>query len=346
MATLTLERIADIQESTLPALDRGKFTDLSTDQRRFPAFSQLMKDHDETEADAGFQFRVNVMLTGNGVAEAHGLNQPIAPAFNDAMTHGQVPIRYVRSHFTWNLVEDQVNANTAAKIYDLLNMRRAGAETRAAELIEGYSWSKPTDDTDVISPYGIQNYITRSATEGFNGGNPSGFTSGVILNSTTYPRWGNYTYQYTNVTKDDLVTALRKAAELTHFQSPVLNVKEIRDQTIRRGWYMPYSVKGSLVKLAQNQNMNLGADVAALDGETIFLGAPLNVVPTLESDIQNPIYGIDWTTMSFRFLQGWMGKEDKPREVPNIPDAAYTLKRWAYNMVCTDRRRQIVANIA
>lgn len=344
MAALTFEQIADIQESTLPDLDKDMWTDLSTDTREYVAFSQIMKNEADTQ-DGGRALRVNAITDDNHQAAFVGINQVIQPAFNDVLSHGEIPWKEWWTHFTYSMAEEEVNSADAERIVNLLHSRRYAAYMAQAKLLEPAFWSKPVDSTDTLTMYGIQNYIVKNATEGFNGGNPSGFTTGVVFDSTVQTRWANWTSQYVNVTKDDFVTRARTAQMKTKFLSPI-SMAEVRDQKIRRGLYLGYSPYSSLVTLAEHQNMNVGPDIAEYEGKTVFMGFPLQVVPQLESDTQNPMYGIDWTTMRMKFLKGFKFNESKPEAVPNVPLAYITKIISLGNLACYNRRPNFVLNIA
>src|SRR5690606_3042281 len=87
---------------------------------------------------------------------------------------------------------------------------------------------KPADSDDKLAPFGIPYWVVKDSTAGFNGGNPSGFSSGAGgLDSSRHTRWANYTDSYTNVTKADLIKKMRTAYRKIRFKSP-MNVPDYR----------------------------------------------------------------------------------------------------------------------
>jgi len=203
-------------------------------------------------------------------------------------------------------------------------------------------WSKPATSADTKTPYGVAYWITKNATEGFNGGNPTGFTAGKAgIDASTYTRWTNWTGTYAAVTKEDLMRKMRKASRNVSFRSPLSHSTPAMGG-MRNGIYTVEDVIGLFEELCEDQNMNLGNDLASKDGKTLFKGTPVTWVPALDADSTNPIYMIDWKTMGIGCMSGWENNMTKPYMVPN----KHTVRRVdidvSLNMVCTDVRRNAV----
>lgn len=336
--------IADLVASTLDDLGRMKMTDLSGDLQEYVGFSEIFKKERVT-FDSGKAISFNLLTDDNNQASHTGLYQVDNYGVNDVLDSGTIPWRYSNFNYAWDNHEISMNASSEERLLDLVKVRRIAAFIAWAKLIESTIWSKPTDSTDKTTPYGVKMYVVRNASEGFNGGNPSGFTSGVAgINSSTQTRWANWTAQYTNVTKTDFIRKARQASVKTKFMPPV----EISDYNTgdRFGYYTNYSVLSSLEEILEDQNENLGNDIASKDGQVQYRKRAVRYVPQLDSDAQNPFYGLNWGVLQTVFMRGWYMKEAKPRQAPNQHNVTVVDNDSQWNLKCTDRRRLFVINIA
>ncbi len=209
-----------------------------------------------------------------------------------------------------------------------------------AELMESNFWGPPVPITDVLTPWGVNTWIVKNATEGFNGGAPSGYTT-IGLNPTTYPNWNNWTYQYTAVTRDDLIRHARKAAEWTHSEPPVDGIPTFNTGD-NYGFYTTYSVIAQLEEALESQNEDLGTDVASMDGKVLFRRVGVTWVPKLEADTTNPFYGINWGDAKTIILAGWWLKETSVPIVPGQHTVAAQFVDSTYNWVWKNRRSNFV----
>ena len=345
MATVTVEDLADLTALTLPDLDKGKFTDMSGDTQEFYALPNILKK-DKAEFKTGDSISVNAMFDDNGQARMVDMNATDTYGINDVMGTGTAPWR----HATWNWAIDRresaINSGDAEQIVKLINTRRYAAYVSAAKLLESQFWGKPATSADETSLWGIDMYIVKNASTGFNGGNPSGFTAGEIYDSTVRTRWKNYTAQMTALSSADGVTLMRRAAALTQFKSPI-DAAEVRNGKLRRAIYTNLDNILIFGDIARNQNENLGNDVAEKDGQATFHRLPIYHVPQLNSDSQDSIYGVDWSTFNPVFLKGEYIKESKPYPLLGIQHTKVVVDvDMTMNFVCYDRRRQWIINKA
>jgi hypothetical protein len=182
---------------------------------------------------------------------------------------------------------------------------------------------------------------------GFNGGNPTGFSSGAAgVSSTTYPRWRNWTFGYSQVTTDDLVRKVKKALAFTHFQAPVPHPElgfGKSDYTI----YTTYRVQEPLERLAESRNDNLGKDVARYMNSVTIGGVPVKWVPYLEAnDTSDPLYGVNW-----KVFRPFVKKGANMRRNPPKPAARQHTVREVHidnwmNYICYNRRMLFVGSQA
>jgi hypothetical protein len=280
-----------------------------------------------------------VMVDHSGAARNTGLYATDSVNVSDVMKQGSIGWRHSTTNYAYERREIAMNRDPA-RIVELLKIRRADSQISMAELMETNLWSAPSSSTDEESPHGIPYWFVKNATEGFNGGIPSGFSDVGGLSPTTYPRWSNWTAQYTTVSKTDLIRKWRKASVFTNFKSPT----EIPSYNTgnRYGYYSNYAVVGTLEEILEAQNENLGNDIASKDGQVVFRRNPVVWTPKLEADTQNPVYGINWGTLKPVFLKGEYMREEGPTKAPNSHTVHQVFVDCTWNMICRDRRRNFV----
>jgi hypothetical protein len=221
--------------------------------------------------------------------------------------------------------------------------RRAAAMIDLAKEIEDKAWSSP-GGSDTRLPYGLPYWIVKNSTTGFNGGAPSGHTTVGGVSLTDSPNFKNYTVTYTDVTKADLIKKLRTMARKINFKSPV-DIPEYRGGKSRQHLYVNEATITDIETLGEQQNENLGRDIASMDGKLVFHGNPIVYVPKLDSDTSNPVYMVDHQTFYPVCLKG-----DYLRETKNMAPNQHNITQYfvdlTYNFLCVDRRRNGVAYIA
>ena len=337
--SLTASGLADLMAMTQRDLGKGNWTDIATDLQEYVAMPKLLKK-EKVQFQSGTEIQFNLQYTTNGQARRTGLYAVDTPNQGNSMTTGKVPWRHLTADYSIDKRELAMN-RTPARILELMKTRRNECMIDQAKIMEEDMWDKPADSTDTDKAFGFDYWMVRSATEGFNGGDPSGFTSGAAdLPVATYTRWKNYTAQYAAVSKTDLVRKWRRAATFTMFKPPV-DVPDY-NRGNRYGYYSNYDVVGTLEELLEDQNDNLGNDLASKDGAVMFRRTNVTWVPYLESDTGDPIYGVNWGVIHPIFLTGEYMREDPPTKAPNQHNVVTVYMDNTYNYICRDRRRLFV----
>lgn len=343
-STITTEDVADLVASIQSDKGDGSFIDLSVDQQEFIALPALLKK-EKIKFRAGRDIAVVAMTDENGQAQNVGLFNVDEYNAPDVMTRNTIPWRHTTSNYIIDRREQAMNQTDDDEIYDLIVTRRAAGWVSLAKKMETNFWGKPATSTDALTPYGIDTWLVKNASTGFFGGNPSGFTTGVIFDSTTQPRWRNWTDVYVNVTKSDLIFRLRKAMMFTKFKSPV-SVKQMKNTGEKRGLYTNRAVLLKMAELAEDQNENLGNDLASKDGDVMFWKNPVHVVAQLDTDAQSPVYGIDWDNFNPVFLKGEHFNETKPYALKGKQHNVIAVDiDSTYNWLCSNRRGQFIVNL-
>ncbi len=338
MPTLTPTQLNDLVAMTLRDLGKPNFTEIATDLQRHEAMKNLVRKN-RVVLQSGVGVQWDVMVNHSGSAANVGLGASDSLNIVDTMVQAQADWRNTTANYSFIGQEMDMNREPA-RIVNLVQERRIACMISLAEIMESNFWGPPVASTDTVTPWGVNMWIVKNASEGFNGGAPSGYTS-IGLNPTTYPRWKNWTAQYTSVTKDDLIRKWRKAATFTDFEPPVDGIPTFNTGD-RYGFYTNYPVIGALEEALESQNDDLGTDVASMDGKTIFRRVPVTWIPKLEADTTNPVYGINWGWFKTFILSGWWLKETNVPIYPGQHTVSAHFLDCTYQFITRNRRCHFV----
>lgn len=336
----TVADILDLVNSTLDDLGPVAFEQIAQNLTDYEIMGRLLKE-ERVLIQSGKGFERRVMLSHSGAARHVEMFATDNTAIIDVLELLNVPWRHAMSDYTIERRENLMN-KSPAELVNLLTVRRTDAMISLTETLETAGWTKPVDSSDRIEPFGIPYWIVKNSSEGFNGGNPSGFSDTGGINTSNFANWANYTSQYVSVTKTDLLFRMRRAHMRTGFKSPV-DIKDLRTGKGERfRIYLNLETLLSIESLAEFQNDQLGADVASMDGRTVFKKNPLVYVPELDSDATDPVYMIDTNTLYIIALAGDILQESGMQRVPNSHNTMQNFIDLTYNFVCIDRRRNAV----
>lgn len=335
---LTAEQIIDLLTTTQRDLGKLRWTDIATDLQEYIALPQILQKK-KVRFGSGIGIQWNVMTGNSGAAKNVGLYAVDDVNVGDIMQTANIPWRHTTTNYAFERREIAMNRQPA-RIVELVKTRRVDAMLSLAGLCEENLWGKPADSSDDVTPYGVKYWIVPNTSEGFNGGNPAGFAAGAAgLDSTAYARWRNWTAQYTAITKEDLIRKWRKAFRFCQFRSPVPQPNYLPGTQGQYGFYSNYDVVGTMEEILENQNDNLGNDVASKDGKTVFRGIAVTWAPFLEDESTDPVIGINWGTFKPVFLDGEYMREEAPRQAPNQHTVFEVHVDLTANYECRDRRR-------
>ena len=335
---ITATGLNDLVATTLRDLGKPKFTEIATDLQDHTAMKNLLRKN-RVQLQSGYGVQWDVMVNHTGSSSNVGLGATDVVNIVDTMVQATADWRNTTSNYAFFGQEIDMNREPA-RIANLVQERRLACMISLAELMEANFWGPPVSSTDSVTPWGINMWIVKNATEGFNGGAPSGYSS-IGLNPTTYPRWQNWTYQYTNVSYDDLIRHWRKAAQFTKFKPPVDGIPTFNTGDMY-GFYTNYAVIGLLEEVLTAQNEDLGSDIASQDGKLLFRRTPVEWVPKLEADTTNPVYGLNWGTFKTYVLSGWWLKETSIPIYPGQHTMSAHFLDSTYQWVAKNRRDKFV----
>jgi hypothetical protein len=345
MPILTPETLNDLQISTLPAFERGRFTEIATDLREYHVFPNLILFKDDAAGarmetrDGGTRIEFDVMTNHNGASKHTSIASQDNPVKVDVLQRATVPWRFTTTQWGEFQQELAMNAGDMEKIVDIQLAQDKAALISLAVLMENTWWGPPVDSADTLTPYGCFTWFPKSASSGFLGGFPSGFTTLGLNNQ--HSRWKHYVDAYTDATSDDLFYKLWLAVLRTMFKNPVAGIPNL-DEGVKRGTYMNTTTYVAFAREAMRQNDNVGYDLTRAQGITFFMNVPCFTVPKLDADTTNPVINLDWSTIKCIALKAWWLKR---LNINNYPGQHTTNAKFIdsqYNFVCWNRRKNAV----
>lgn len=339
-----LDDIVDLTRTTLRDLHENMWTDLTSTFQRHVALNEIFSDEKITYGSGyGLEWRVQIGDSGNA-----GDSTPFAVEdvnIEDTAYIAQVPYRRSRTSFA--IEEPEIDANSGERqIVDLIKWRRHDALVSFANHLEKRFWElTPTTSSDKKTPWSVNMWLVRwpsgTTTPGFTGQNPAGFSEKGSIDASTVEEWRNWAGKYATVDKTDLLPKMREAYIKTDFQPPFPQPSTAIGGR-RCGIYCAYDELAQFESIAENQNENLGNDIASKDGKAMFRQVSITYVPKLDEDDGAPIYGIDWSYFRPFFQEGYFMKMIGPRRAELQP---MTMKTWYFmnwNTACKNPRSQWV----
>lgn len=349
MPTLLDSEINDLVVGTLKQLDAPNFTQIAQTLQDYSFFNTILREDKVTFRGGAGGFLTRVMVGLTNQATMTGLYDTDAVNVGESLKEITVPWRRTKVPYAYERREILEQAGDG-KLTDLLTVRRTDALISLAELLETQHWSKPADSTDELNAFGVPYWIvkwpTGTTTPGFTGSDAAGFTAGPGgLASATYTAWKNYAGQYLAVSKTDLISKMRTAYRKVGFKSPI-GVESFRNGVgARYRLYVNEATLNAIELVAENQNENLGPDIASMDGMTTFKGNPFIYVPKLDADTSNPVYMINSDTFYPFVLDGDYLRESEPEKLPYQHNVWNVWVDLSWNEVCINRRANAVLSL-
>lgn len=336
---LTDEEVGDLMTATLNDLGRLRWNQIAQKVQKFEVFSRIMRK-EKVGFDSGIGLQRTVQFDDGGAARNVGLYNTDIINVKDLLTKLNIPWKHATTNWAWDRRELLQNRN-GAQIVNIVKPRRVGAILSLAKLLENNFWSKPNDTNDNLKPYGLLYWCVYNATLGFTGTNPSGFSLGAgNIDAVANPNWANYSGQYTQITKGDLIAKLRTMYRKMHFESPVSVEDFARGRGDQMRLYMNEPTIEGFEVLGESQNENLGNDLNRYADEMAFKKSPVIWVPQLDGlTTSNPVFAVNWEWFYPAFLEGEYLREGAPLQRSDQHNVWVINTDVSYNYLCTDRRQ-------
>lgn len=335
--------IVDMLTTTLHDLGRGRFYQIAQELAEFIVLPQLLKKGNIRVQTSGVGIKETFMNTTGGSSRWVGMLEEDSVNWSDLLD--QITVNWCRltDNMAWErrmLLENR----GAARINNVIKPQRVAMMLRVAQALEEGYFDAP-DASDIKKPWGLKYWIVKNATTGFNGGLPSGFTTVGGVSLTDSPTFKNYTFQYTNITKADLIKKLRTAHRKTNWRSPVKQPEMVADFGMRRQLFVNEATISTIEDVGEAQNENLGRDIAPMDDKIAFKRHPITYVPYLDDDTTNPVYMVDMATMVPIVLKGDYLRESDAARSPKQHNMFEVHVDLSINFVCVNRRANAVAYV-
>src|SRR3990167_364995 len=339
---LTAQDVADVVATTLYDLGPMKMQQIGQARQYYEVYSKRFKK-DKVTFESGQGIQRTLMNRVDQEAAAHvGYTDPGSVNIVNVIDQLQIPWRHLRGQ--WGLIyqTDILMNSGKALVLNVIKPRRLAAMLRIIELIEDSGFSSPSSSSDKTEPFGIKYWVVKNNTTGFNGGAASGHTTVGGVDLSDSPTFKNYSAQYTTVSKTDMIKKWRAAHPKCRFISPI-TVQDYRGSMGERYRnYVNETTISVLEDVGEAQNMNLGRDVASMDGQMTFKRSPIMWVPKLDDDTTNPVYMIDHSTFYPVVLKGDYLREGAATPSPLQHNTYQVFVDLSYNILCVDRRRNAV----
>jgi len=335
--------IADMLTTTLYDLGRGRFYQIAQELQEYLVLPRLLRKERIRIQTSGVGIKETLMTNTGGSARWVGLGEEDSYNFGDLLDSMTVNWCRLTDNMVWErrmLLENRGEA----RINDVILPQRVAMMLRIADALEEGFFAAP-DASDVKKPWGLKYWIVKNATTGFNGGLPTGFTTVGGVSLTDSPTFKNYTFQYTDVTKADLIKKLRTAHRKTKWRSPIRKPGMESEFGERRQLFCNEVTLSAIEDVGENQNENLGRDIASMDDQIVFKKHPIIYVPYLDTDTSYPIYMLDTDTIVPFILQGDYLRESDAKVAPRQHNWFEVNIDLSINFICVNRRANAVCYI-
>lgn len=338
MPVVTEAYLNDLVISTNPNQDKRKYYLMAQAMTQYHVMPIWFRK-DKVGISSGWSIQ-KTLMTAFALVKTVGMDALDESNVLDQLRRMDVPWRRKTANWTYCIDEELMNKEPS-KIVNEFDAKRDSIRLGFAEDLEKSGFKTPLTADDEETWWGVPYWVTKSNTQGFNGGALFGSTKAGV-DPTKVRHAKNWTDQYAALTEDDFIAKARQAMYRTGFKSPI-GVDQFRGPMGRRfKLYAEYSVIAALETEAKNQNESLGFDIGATDGVTTFRKNGLYPVDELENDTDDPFYGIDHDAFVPAVLNGAFMRESSPKEVPYQHTWKSVHTDLVGNFVCTQPSRCFV----
>lgn len=314
--------IDDLVNTTLNRVKRDTWDDLSLSTQYHILSEYLLKGKTETISSSPTQ-QWELQIANNGNFKATTLYGQDRTNVRNLIIKATQAWAIYTNNFTYDLREEAFQGDNLTRIVNLVKVRRHSMMVEAIDGLESHLWTAPS--SSALNPMtfsGFPFWLQASATEGFNGGDPSGWSSGAANVATgTYANWKNWTFSYSLVNDLDYFAKCRKAMEWTNFLSPdphPSTTKEKPQWMLYQDWDTKEQIERALT--ARTDDVRDAAGIAY--NKAKFNSVSMMWVPVFDDSTNdayvtnNPTYGINWSAFNLEFQEGFNFKVGAPGPTP------------------------------
>lgn len=236
----------------------GGFTDISLSDQNF--MCKKIMEMGNVNEKPGPQLKFNVMHDYADTTRWSGLYDTDTPAIKtNTQVKGTVNWSKLTTSMSYDVDEPEFQSGDIT-IIDMLEERKHQAMNSRFVKLEEAIFSQPVSSSQENPPItGLPHWLVpaTSETAGFNGGNPTNFSSGAAgISSTTYTGWKSYNVGFKNALGwDNFVDPLLQALDFTNFVAPD-PVPDLSTGKPKQTRFIvtTYAVKRGLRKLLRKSN--------------------------------------------------------------------------------------------
>lgn len=349
MATLHIDAVDDFVEAVLKKYKEGVWKDISLPLQEY-YFAGRLFDQSKKNEIAGDQCEWKLQVANPGNFKLTGLYATDTTSRVNLLTHGNMAWSQNTTNYTYDIAEG-VFAKGAKEIIRYIDVQEKGLYNDYFAGMEDHMFGTgPTSATQTPRPpSGVLWWFQKNATEGFNGGDASGFdTVGMGgIDSDSYLRWKNRTFSYSALTRDDFVEKIINSMDKCMFKPPA-PYKELMPGPPKWELLTTHSRLAACRRLLQLGNDNIQDDLAAHSGNVYVRGVNMNWVPSwTNSDSANVrtdgiIAGVNWATIEYLFRAGWSMQKRPVYQDKDKHNVRWRVMDDMGQIVCYDRRANFV----
>ncbi len=342
---LGIEQLDDFIHAYLQKYVMGKWQDISMPLQEYYFASRLFDRMKKAEMSTSqCKWKIEVRYADN--FQVVGLYHRDSSNRVNVLDEASMKWAMTTTNYHYD-IDEEVFGQGAQQIVNYIKLREDGLMKSFFAGMEDLMFGDgPTSSSQSpFPPTSLTWWIQESATEGFNGGNPSGFTSGAgNIDVADYPQWKNRTFSYTNFDRDDCIEKVINSMDLCEFKPPIPR-PDIAEQQ-RPNWELltTHSRVAVARRLLQLGNDNIKNDLAAHSGNVYIRGVPMVWVPAwTNSSSQNArtdgiILGVNWKTFKWYYAAGRNMRKRKPFQHPEMSNVRLRCMDDSGQIVCFNRR--------
>lgn len=342
---LTPRQLDDLVELTYDtALGDKGWEDLSMDNQEYIVAERWLKNK-KKPIKSSTRVLWKAQIAKSGAARQTGPYQRDVYQVENYMIGAYAEWALTTSNYIYDDNEEDFQSNDADVIVDALLVREHAMYNGWFQHMEEQCIATPASSSEnPANIQGLKFWIQKyaSATPGFLGGDPSGFSSGAgnILTSS-YSKWKNWAGTYSVVSRDDLVAKLKKAIAFTGFKAPH-SFKQLNGARPQWEFYTVWDLIDALAKYLDarktEQSDLAGVVTPTLGSIPVVRMAEMERSESRAYDTSNPFYGVNWSKFNFAFHKGKDMVRRGPIRLSDRHTVAAVHVDSTCQMWCTNRR--------
>jgi hypothetical protein len=263
----------------------------------------------------------------------------------DVLTEGEAPWSLTTTNYHYDL-DEAVFKRGQKEIVDYISLREKGLMKSFFAGMEDLMFGDgpATSTTRPMSPLTLLHWIQANATEGFNGGDPSGWSGGAgSIPTADYPNWKNRTFSYAVLDHENFVKPIIRCLDKCDFKPMPMPMNDIVSGF---NWEIltTYSRLELCRDLLRAGNDNIKSNLAEHYGNVFVRNVPMTWVPawtnssSVNARTDGIVLGVNWATFKWYYQSGRNMRKRKPFQHPEMSLVRVRCMDDSGQIVCFNRR--------